>query len=65
MFNIEDNNHKRNMDELKQSVMDGSSNWAAKITITGLFCLKKTLKFLRRYLGLKLIFHLFFYFVGL
>lgn len=37
VFNIEGLHHKKHMEDLKQNVLDGSSNWGAKITITGLF----------------------------
>lgn len=37
MFSVEEKTHCGHMNKIKQSVLDGTSKWSAKIAITGLF----------------------------
>lgn len=36
VFSVEDKSHSGHMKAVKQSVLDGTSKWSAKIAITGL-----------------------------
>lgn len=36
VFNVEEKSHTGHMKAVKQSVLDGTSKWSAKIAITGL-----------------------------
>lgn len=37
VFSVEEKTHCGHMNKIKQSVLDGTSKWSAKIAITGLF----------------------------
>lgn len=42
VFNISKMVHTQNMKNIKQSVLDGTSKWSAKITINGIYLLLLT-----------------------
>lgn len=45
MFGVEDKSHSGHMKAVKQSVLDGTSKWSAKIAITGLSFLCRLLTY--------------------
>lgn len=44
VFSVEEKSHSGHMKAIKQSVLDGTSKWSAKIAITGLHLFPKTKK---------------------
>jgi len=44
VFGVDDKSHTGHMKAIKQSVLDGTSKWSAKIAITGLFFSMNTIK---------------------
>lgn len=46
VFSIEEKSHTGHMKAVKQSVLDGTSKWSAKIAITGLHSLNSIILYL-------------------